>query len=426
MRARPDRRLAPRPLPVHLAMTALLWSSSRVALPSLSAAWPASSGPATALRRLADAIAAAGTKRVAAALDSELTERARAFLAGLEAYRSHPFRRRSARAPVLWRAGTTRLLDYGSPEKAEGAPVLIIPSLINRFDVLDLLPERSFLRHLAGQGLRPMVVDWGAPGRIEGGFALADYVARLEAALAEAARHAGGPVGVIGYCMGGLLALVLGLRHPRRVACLALLGTPWDFHAERGAQAALLGSVAAPLAALCGNRRPVPVAALQALFLSVDPFLAERKFRRFAALDPAGPEARAFVALEDWVNDGVPLALAVAQECARSWYGDNAPARGTWRCGRTRVQPQRLRQPALVVVPSRDRLVPPCSAEPLAAAIPGAEAMRPPLGHIGMMAASAAPETLWNPIAAWLRARLDSPRRRLLTFDESAHIGDHP
>ena len=45
--------------------------------------------------------------------------------------------------------------------------------------------------------------------------------------------------------------------------------------------------------------------------------------------------------------------------------------------------------PTLVVVPSRDRIVPPRSAEPLAAAIPGATVLRPPFGHIGMMASAA-------------------------------------
>jgi polyhydroxyalkanoate synthase len=146
---------------------------------------------------------------------------------------------------------------------------------------------------------------------------------------------------------------------------------------------------------------------IQSLFFMLDPFSAERKFTRFAALDPNGDKARTFVALEDWVNDGVPLAAAVARDCARSWYGGNEPARSQWQIGGETVDPKRLRSPALVVVPSRDRIVPPSSAEALATAFGGATVLRPPLGHVGMMSTARAAE-LWTAIANWLRACLDA------------------
>ena len=99
------------------------------------------------------------------------------------------------------------------------------------------------------------------------------------------------------------------------------------------------------LARLCGAVGSVPVEAIQTLFLILDPFAAERKFIRFAALDPEGDEARRFVALEDWVNDGVPLALGVARNCGCSWYTDNDPGRGVWRVAGQPVLPQSLRRP---------------------------------------------------------------------------------
>jgi polyhydroxyalkanoate synthase len=92
----------------------------------------------------------------------------------------------------------------------------------------------------------------------------------------------------------------------------------------------------------------------------------------------------------------------VARDCGRSWYGDNEPCRGLWRVAGQPVRPPLLDRPALVVVPGRDRIVPPAAAEPLAAA----------LGHIGMMSAVRAPEILWTPIAAWLRAQLGTAKAR--------------
>lgn len=401
---RPDRRLAPRPLPAHLTSAIGSWLSSRTALTALRSGWRPSSASGARLHALAMEIEAAGTEAVAAALDREIARRAAAFAAGLEAYRRHPYRRASCRRPVLWRRGTTRLLDYGAGAPAPG--VLVVPSLINRYYILDLLPERSFLDRLAAQGLRPLVVDWGAPGAAERGYGLSDYIAgRLDGALAAAERAAGAPVAVLGYCMGGLLALALALRHHGEVACIALLATPWDFHAEEGGLARLAAALLPDHAHASAD--PLPVDVVQSLFFALDPFLAERKFMRFTGLDPDGEEARSFVALEDWLNDGVPLAVGVARECARSWYDDNLPARGLWRVAGVPVRPGNWRRPALVVLPDRDRIVPPRSAAALAAELAGADVLRPALGHVGMMAAARAPALLWEGIVQWLRARLD-------------------
>jgi len=211
---------------------------------------------------------------------------------------------------------------------------------------------------------------------------------------------------VVGYCMGGLLALALALRRQEGLGCLALLATPWDFHAERASQARMLAAIAEYFAFLSDAHGSVPVDVIQGLFFALAPFTAERKFTRFSALDPEGEEARAFVAVEDWLNDGVPLAPRVARDCARSWYGDNEPGRGLWRVGGERVDPELLNRPALVVVPRRDRIVPPSSAESLAAQLAAATVLRPALGHVGMMAAARARSTLWTAIAEWLQEQL--------------------
>ncbi len=398
----PLHRLGPRPLMLHLTLAMLRSSASIAASPGSRSGWPRSSAEFTARAgRLRAALGPSGgpvDQEFRRAVLAEALRQDRELIAGIAAYRRHPYRRDLLDPPVLWQEGDTRLLDYGTGRR--GAPaVLFVPSLINRATVLDLAPGASMLRWLAASGVRPLLLDWGWPGEVERGFTLTDYIAgRLERALAVAPRR----LVLAGYCMGGLLALAAALRQPSRFRALALLATPWDFHAgepERALALARTLPLMEPALAFSGS---LPTDCLQMLFAGLDPFGVGAKYRSFAQLDPASPRARLFVALEDWLNDGVPLAAPVAREAIAGWYGANSPSRGSWRVAGLAVNPANLRMPAFVAVPWRDRIVPPESARPLAALIPRAAMHAPQAGHIGMVAGSSAEAALWRPLRDWI------------------------
>jgi polyhydroxyalkanoate synthase len=414
-RSRP--RMGPRPLPLHLGTAALTWMSSRAALPLLMSGllpWkPALVKEAAALRASLDGV---DPEAFARALEAEVRRRLDLLLRGFERYRHHPYRRNLADPPAIWTEGGTRLLDYGTTANAakSGAVVLFVPSLVNRGYILDLAEGNSFLRWLAGRGLRPLLVDWGQPGADERSYDLTDYIAgRLERALEAATALAGGPVGLAGYCMGGNLALSLALRRPKEVQALALLATPWDFHADRPELARAVAASAEPMLRVADRLGELSTDVLQALFFMLDPYLAPRKFLRFATFEPGSPRELAFVALEDWLNDGVPLVAQVARECLQGWYGANTPGRGLWRVAGSPVDPRAIALPTLVLVPAQDRIVPPLSAEALVQLIPGAERLQPTVGHIGMMVSGVAESAVWRPLAQWLGRHLAArPTRR--------------
>ncbi|OYW10596.1 MAG: poly-beta-hydroxybutyrate polymerase [Rhodospirillales bacterium 12-71-4] len=413
----PLRRRGPRPLPLHLILgasrgMAAIASAAMPRLPdgspSWSSAWPGLNGAAPRIspaglaeaRRIGAALAAANQPAEAfqAAVIRRLLRADRALLAGIAAYRRHPYMRTLADPPVIWAEGGSRLLDYASG--APGTPVLFVPSLINRAEVLDLMPGRSLLRHLAAQGQRPLLLDWGWPGEAERGFNLTDYIAgRLERALAALP----GKVVLAGYCMGGLLALAAAQRRPDRVAALALLATPWDFHAEDADRARTAAALLPGLEPVLAATGTLPVDAIQTLFAGIDPFGIPQKFRAFARLDPASERAAQFVALEDWLNDGVPLAAPVAREALGGWYGANAPARGAWRVAGAAVDPAALAMPSFIAMPARDRIVPPASARALAERLRAPTLHVAAAGHIGMAAGSRAEAALWRPLLTWLR-----------------------
>jgi polyhydroxyalkanoate synthase len=398
----PMLRRGPRPLLLHLSLAMMKSAVLSSAWPSWSAAWPSRTGVEEPLAKIAAHVAEAGPgaeSRFAQTLLTEAWAQDRGFLAGIAAYRRHPYQRLMEDPPIVWEEGGSRLADYTSD--GAGPLVLVVPSLINRAYILDLMPGKSLMRYLAAEGLQPLLLDWGYPGPIESRFTLTDYVAgRLERALVEIGR----PVILVGYCMGGLLALAAALRRPDLVRGLALLATPWDFHAPDPERARGLAALLPALEPAMSATGALGTDLLQMLFACLDPFQTPGKYRNFGRLDQAGAAARLFVAIEDWLNDGIPLAAPAARTCLGEWYGENTTAEGRWAIAGAAVDPTRLAQPAFIAIPNRDRIVPPESASRLAGLIRHAAVHRPAAGHVGMAAGRRAETELWRPLRDWCRS----------------------
>lgn len=390
----PLLRQGPRPLPLHLSLSLSSWLSSPIGLMLSMHASTRSKALPEPLASLAQSLLQQNPHELGPSLSRVVGENLAKLTRGIERYRTHPYQRQLEEPRSIWNDGSTRLLDYGG----SGPPVLFVPSLVNRAYILDLDEKRSLLRWLAARGLHPYLVDWGTPKQAERNFGLDDYIIRLDAILA----HLKKPPHLVGYCMGGNLALASALRNPDKIRSLALLATPWDFHADGKAEAlraALLYQSWRPWCALNGG---LPVDLLQSLFTLLDPLGPQKKFMKLADMDD-GHELESFVALEDWLNDGMVMPLPVADTCLGSWYERNDPATLNWMVEGAPVCPANLTIPALVMVPQQDRIVPPASALALANALPSRSLINLPLGHVGMIVSREAPTLCWQPLLEWLR-----------------------
>jgi len=384
----PFSRRGPRPLLLHLSLAWMRSSTSIAASPNWNSVWQHLSETGTEPKLEAEVLAA--TFKTAAEQDS-------ALISGIAAYRAFPYTRDMPDPPAIWEESETRLLDYGGI----GPAILFVPSLVNRAYILDLMPEASMLRFFSARYVHPYLLDWGWPGETERQFTLTDYIAgRLERAILAIP----GPVILAGYCMGGLLALAAALRLPEKVTALALLATPWDFQAEDPVQAKKLADSVALFEPAMRFSGTLPIDVLQTLFTMIDPFGVGEKYRSFAGQDKTLPRARRFVAMEDWLADGVPLAAPIARETLGGWYGTNAAANGTWRVAGLPVIPENLDIPCFAAIPGRDKLVPTSSALPLAKRLKSAKIIEPAAGHIGMIAGTNAQDALWEPFIQWLHS----------------------
>lgn len=141
-------------------------------------------------------------------------------------------------ADVVHAENKWRLLRYRArPEGlAFETPILLVPSLINRHYVLDLMPGKSFAAFLVSQGHDVFCLDWGTPGPEDRYVTFEDVAVRtLARALHVAAQHGAvdDAAHVLGYCLGGTLAAIaaaaLARRQPDRLASLTLLAAQTDF-----------------------------------------------------------------------------------------------------------------------------------------------------------------------------------------------------
>jgi polyhydroxyalkanoate synthase subunit PhaC len=112
---------------------------------------------------------------------------------------------------VIFRNELIELIQYApSTETVYKRPLLIVPPWINKFYVLDLNPEKSFIRWAVAKGLTIFVVSWVNPDERHAAKDFEAYMREGVFAALEAIEQATGEsdVTAIGYCVGGTLLAV--------------------------------------------------------------------------------------------------------------------------------------------------------------------------------------------------------------------------
>lgn len=389
-------------LPLHLSLAMTEWLSLTTACACASSASPH-------LKRMSALPPSPEglSPELQSAVRREAKNRLLALLSGIKRYQSTPYSRELKEPPAIWRCGNARLLDYTTTSKNIDPllpALLLIPSLVNRHYILDLRPGRSFARYLSAQGIPCLLLDWGEPGSVESAFACAEYVTRILAPAAEFLHRAGGRKIIAGgYCMGGVFALALAQLYPQHVEALALLATPWDFSAGDIIPPRLNAAMAKQLEDALLAEKTIAPDVIQAMFYLQNPWAFQQKFQHFAEMDESTQAFRDFLALEGWVNDGVPMAPRVAHECLIGWGQQNTLCKGNWKVNGVKITPSRITQSAFFAIPQADRIVPKASALALADAMPEKTIISPSSGHVGMIVGSRARKELWEPFAAWVR-----------------------
>jgi polyhydroxyalkanoate synthase len=123
---------------------------------------------------------------------------------------------------VIFQNELMQLIQYQpSTENVLRTPLLIVPPWINKFYILDLKPEKSFIKWCVDQGITVFMISWVNPDKSLGSKTFDDYMKEGPLAAMDVIERATGELKVhtMGYCVGGtLLASTLAwLAEKRRV-----------------------------------------------------------------------------------------------------------------------------------------------------------------------------------------------------------------
>ena len=187
------------------------------------------------------------------------------------------------------------------------------------------------------------------------------------------------PVGLIGYCLGGTMAIAAA-NHVK-VECVVTLAAPWNFGQYPRASCDALTDMWRHSQSAAKQLGALPMEVLQAAFWSLDPTRTVRKFAEFGTLDPTSAEARRFIELEEWANEGEPLPYPAAKSLIEELFGNDLSGSGSWRVGDLQVTDE-LSAPALHFTADHDHIAPAVTA-------PSGAQVGIPSGHVGMIVGSA-------------------------------------
>jgi polyhydroxyalkanoate synthase len=301
--------------------------------------------------------------------------------------------------------GNLRLVRYlPKTEIIHKTPIVIIPSLINRHYILDLLPDQSLIGFLLNEGFEVYLIEWLAP-QIEDRHLTLDRLSthRIARALDRVAeRSMTGRFHLLGHCLGGTFAILEAAQRQERVQSLTLLTTPVDF-AKGGKLSLWAKETDLDIEAIIDAYGNMPWPLMQAGFHMLRPSISLAKWRKAFSRMKDVDFLVGFLSLEMWANDGISLLGNVYQFLVRKLYQENALVLNRFEINGQLIDLRRIQMPILDVIATDDHIVPPQMRWPRELNSQSTTRVDLVGGHVGALVGRRARETFWPELSRWLQ-----------------------
>jgi polyhydroxyalkanoate synthase len=298
----------------------------------------------------------------------------------------------------VWTENKWRLLRFAPAQPRYATPILMVPSLINRWYVLDLGPQRSLIEWLVAQGHEVFCIDWGTPGDEDRYLTWDDIAGRYIGRAGRIAARYGrsGQTHVLGYCLGGTLAVSYVAAFPDYVASLLALAAPIDFE-HAGIMAQWTRTPTFDVASILDAFGNVPWPLMQASFNMLRPTL--RLAKTVGLLDRAWDDEflEGFLATEHWGHDNVSFPGACYARYIEELYRRNRLITGGFSVMGRPAELHQIKCPVLALAFADDNIVPLPSASPLVDRVASRDKQLVVQsgGHVGAVVSRKAADRLW-------------------------------
>ena len=300
-----------------------------------------------------------------------------------------------------------RLLHYKSnKERVYKYPLIIVYALINKSYILDLQPNKSWIKNILDQGINVYLIDWKSPGKFDKYTTIDDYVNQFIYECVELVKSIENidKVSLQGYCMGATMSLIYTTLYQKNVKNLITVAPVVDTEKDKTVIKNMAQNM--DIDKVLSHYENFPYELLYSLYASLKPF-KQGVSKYLNLFDNLKDEnfVQNFLRVEKWLYD----TPAIAGETFRQWikdiYQNNLFSKNKLVVGENRINLSNIKVPLLNVVADQDHLVSPECSISLNKLVSSTDTnlMRFSTGHVGLIASGYSQNVVLPKIGNWIK-----------------------
>ncbi len=293
-------------------------------------------------------------------------------------------------------------------EASYKTPVLIVYALVNTYKMLDLQPDRSYIKNLLAAGLDVYLIDWGFPTKGDRYLSLDDYINGYINNCVDVIRKKNRveSINIMSICQGGTMSVIYASLYPNKVKNLVTHVTPIDFEGNDG----LLFRWSKDMdfdKLVDANHGLVPGDFLNQGFDMLKPMMKVQKQQSLTNSLDDKDKLLNFLRMEKWISESPDQAGECFRQFMTDLYQKNKLVKGELEVGGKKVNLKNLTSPLLNIYATEDHLVPPSATIPLNDLVGSSDKELYSFkgGHIGVFVGGKSQKELAPAVTAWLKKR---------------------